>query len=418
MNDNSPYGYGNSPTNFRGNKFILTPMKTKIFLTIVLPVILSLKCFANDLSVTGTANINVLNTTGVVDLQGNTAFFGSSVSGTISSPGMNFAYVDGTTGVSTSFTMTATRPNAIWAWSRLTSTGSTVSVMLLDATNCLILYGTASANPAIILNPNTGNLQATLFSGNFSGDGSGLNNLSASHISGTLPAISGANLTGVLHTSGTESPTFVNPTITGSLSVANISSNNITISNGSGRMSTGNITFKLGFTGLIKINPSGGGDNADFIQNPHGNFVFAHNAKYWAPSGGGADGWLYDYANYPYEGASMIDLTGGGIGFLVAPPGDSSTFVQWQGPMGITPDDSGGTVTVNNLNDQGTLNVQGNASFASAVMIQPQGDLDMGPFTADSTGFVQQVQQILSNHRSGTRGVMTSGTAITTGTNY
>lgn len=102
--------------------------------------------------VSGTANINLLLVTGTVDIQNNTLLFGMSEA----NPGISAVYHDGTGGAGSAFTLTATRPSMSWNWQRLTASGTSVATtMQLDASNRLILTGTAAVNPPqLILDPN------------------------------------------------------------------------------------------------------------------------------------------------------------------------------------------------------------------------------------------------------------------------
>lgn len=100
-----------------------------------------------NLLTSGTASFNELDITGVPDFQNNTLLFGTS--------GTNFAlcftYDDGTGGVGSSVTLRVTQPSAVWNWRR----GTSAIAMQLDASNRLILTGTAATNPPqLVLDPN------------------------------------------------------------------------------------------------------------------------------------------------------------------------------------------------------------------------------------------------------------------------
>jgi len=129
-------------------------MKAKLSLAVGLFVLITASCFADNLSVTGTATINELDTTGLIDLQGNSLYFGSfSQSGT-STAALSIIYSDGQSGTNASITLTATRAGSIWNWQRLNTSGSSVGVMQVDAINRLILFGT-NGSQGIILDPNS-----------------------------------------------------------------------------------------------------------------------------------------------------------------------------------------------------------------------------------------------------------------------
>ena len=65
----------------------------------------------------GTAQVNELQIDGLVDVQGNSAYFGT-LSGT-SISAASFLYSDGLNGVGAQFMSTLTRPGAVWTWDRL-----------------------------------------------------------------------------------------------------------------------------------------------------------------------------------------------------------------------------------------------------------------------------------------------------------
>ena len=102
-----------------------------------------------NLLTSGTASFNEVSVTGVTDFLNNTLYFGTS--GTTSA--LSLIYDDGG---NSSVTLKSTKPSAVWNWQRLTSNGtSTATAMQLDASNRLILTGTAAANPPqLVLDPN------------------------------------------------------------------------------------------------------------------------------------------------------------------------------------------------------------------------------------------------------------------------
>jgi len=98
----------------------------------------------------GTANFTALGVTGVPDFLNNTLYFGTS--GT--NPALSLIYSDGTSGTNSSITLQSTRSLAAWNWQRMTASGTATTAMQLDASNRLILTGTAASNPPqIVLDP-------------------------------------------------------------------------------------------------------------------------------------------------------------------------------------------------------------------------------------------------------------------------
>ena len=104
-----------------------------------------------SLIVSGTTTLNALEVSGIPDFQNNMLFFGTSGSNSA----LNIAYDDGADGVDSSITLQSTRPSSVWNWQRLTALGTSASVMQIDASNRLILTGTAENTPPIlVLDPN------------------------------------------------------------------------------------------------------------------------------------------------------------------------------------------------------------------------------------------------------------------------
>lgn len=101
----------------------------------------------SSLNISGTAILNVLDVTGVPDFQNNTFYFGTY--GTTCA--LSLVYDD----ANSSITLQSSRPSSVWNWQRLTASGSTANAMQLDASNRLILTGTATTNPPqLVLDPN------------------------------------------------------------------------------------------------------------------------------------------------------------------------------------------------------------------------------------------------------------------------
>jgi hypothetical protein len=123
------------------------------------------------LTVTGTASVNAL------DLQGNSAIFGSWITDP-SQPGVTFGYSEGTGGTSAAFTTVLTRPVATANWLRLDGSGNAWPIMELDPSNRLILTGTQiSGAGSIVIDPTLG--QITI-NGQMVVTGSQIQNLSIS----------------------------------------------------------------------------------------------------------------------------------------------------------------------------------------------------------------------------------------------
>ena len=113
--------------------------------------------------------------------------------------------------------MTVIRPNSISGVSSITGSGGDITIFRADGT----------AADVTVNNITSGIITATHY-----GSGANLTNLPAANITGTLPAISGASLTGVtavglsttasLNTSGIITATSFVPTAQGSLSHRNL----------------------------------------------------------------------------------------------------------------------------------------------------------------------------------------------------
>ncbi|GEM_PF-2894365 len=121
----------------------------------------------SSLDVTGTGAINTLVSGtaaitsgsigslvvgGTADVVGNTLYFGSW-SADPTHPGYSIFYSDGVAGTNSGLTQTLTRPQAVWNWQRIATSGSAVNVMQIDASNRLILTGTDSSQQ-IVMDPN------------------------------------------------------------------------------------------------------------------------------------------------------------------------------------------------------------------------------------------------------------------------
>jgi hypothetical protein len=117
---------------------------------------------------TGTAVINELNVTGLLDVQDNQTYFGSLTGTAVSAASL--IYTDGTSGTGASLVNTLTRPGAIWSWERLNASLNPVQVMELSGSNQLILTGTQSSPGLIVIDPTAGvitiNGHGVLTSGN------------------------------------------------------------------------------------------------------------------------------------------------------------------------------------------------------------------------------------------------------------
>ena len=87
--------------------------------------------------------------------------------------------------------MTVIRPNSISGINSITGNGGDISIFRADGT----------AADVTVNNITSGVVTATTFVGGHSGNGANLTNLPAGQLTGTLPAISGANLTGIDATS-------------------------------------------------------------------------------------------------------------------------------------------------------------------------------------------------------------------------
>ena len=83
--------------------------------------------------------------------------------------------------------MTVIRPNSISGITSITAQGGDINVFRADGTT----------GDLVVNNVTTGIITATTFVGGHSGNGANLTNLPAGQLTGALPAISGANLTGL-----------------------------------------------------------------------------------------------------------------------------------------------------------------------------------------------------------------------------
>tara|TARA_B100000508_G_scaffold104226_1_gene82544 strand:- start:2209 stop:2970 length:762 start_codon:yes stop_codon:yes gene_type:complete len=81
---------------------------------------------------------------------------------------------------------------------------------------------TPKAGSNLYFNSSTGDLSATSFSGIFSGSGANLTNLPASQLTGTLPALDGSNLTGIVGGLFAGGSTGIHTTSTVGIQTANV----------------------------------------------------------------------------------------------------------------------------------------------------------------------------------------------------
>jgi len=393
-------------------------MKIKTFLAFAFSGVFALSCFADDpfvtgsLSVSGTTTLNELDTSGLVDLQGNSLYFGTfSQSGT-SMAAMSIAYSDGTSGTNATFSLISNRPATIWNWQRLNTSGSLVNVMQIDAANRLTLFGT-NGSQGVVLDPNNGitlNGQSVLTQSNADSrylrtDGTSLS------INGNVTI--GANSQGV------------SLTVTGNLIVNTLSGNErLRVSNdgtvvfnenggcaiaggnfgGQGRFNIG--TLSAGSVGLAVSGVSGqtgdlmrvdtnGNTGSQFIIKSDGKVGIgvvnptqklqvsgAISALGGSPSTGG-----YGFSGNSADSAGMFYYNSSQLGFR------SQGTVVFQNSSGSTTmmmDVTSGNIGIGTLNPQSKLDVRGSTTIAGSlkvtgstnvVLINPAGDLSMGDFT-------------------------------------
>ncbi len=312
----------------------------------------------------------------VVKKNGDTNVFGkltvsASNCSTAGTPnGLNIIYNDGVSGTNASITQSATRPSAAWNWQRMTTSGSTANVMQIDASNRLILTGTAATNPPqLVLDPNgtVAMSGSAIIGANLTISGTGsltlpdgtvltstntlkgvLTSGTALTISGTIPASQVTGLSAVA-TSGNYNALAGLPTIP---------TNTNQLANGAGYITaSGTAAFAqasataAALSGTIQasqvagIAPVATGGNLDYSKltnAPTNVSAFANDAGYVASSGTGN--------NLTLSGTTKVS---GGI--VVTGTMDSAT----------------NTVVASGTNQ--------------LVLIPQQGDLSMGQFNAGAT---------------------------------
>jgi len=109
----------------------------------------------NGLNASAASNALVVKKNGDTTVYGKLTLSGSNGSTAATPYGASIAYDDGIGGVNSSITLQSTRPSSVWNWKRATASGTSANAMQLDASNRLILTGTAATNPPqLVLDPN------------------------------------------------------------------------------------------------------------------------------------------------------------------------------------------------------------------------------------------------------------------------
>jgi len=344
-----------------------------------------------NITVTGTASVNEIDVSGPLEIIGNYASFGSQT-GSSSMPGVSFNYSEANSGTNASFTQILTRPLASWNVQR---TGSLVNAMQLTSTNQLVLTGTQSVNPGmIVMDPTAGlitvNGQQVLTSGSLFSVGN-------TYLSGGLGVGTSDSTPGTIQTSG-------NATIGGNLMAPTLSSGsgaleiqpggqhtyfNGTNENGTGAVvqvtQNSNLVAGIGIAGTcaeLRLNDNGpgiwGGD-AGIVAQRNGVLDFFCGATGNGAQNVGRDTFTIanlatcvpnitvDQSETVYIGSNTFDDATTSL--LIVKP--QSNIVTISSKVGI------GTAT-----PQATLDVNGNAHFSGAIEMEPQGDLSMGAYTA------------------------------------
>jgi len=352
-----------------------------------------------NLLTSGTASFNEVSVTGVTDFLNNTLYFGTS--GTTSA--LSLIYDDGG---NSSVTLKSTKPSAVWNWQRLTSNGtSTATAMQLDASNRLILTGTAAANPPqLVLDPN----------GAITVNGSSLltqTDADARYItsSGTaayaLASNSAASLSGTIQASQIDGiPNDSNQLLKGDGTWGSLGSVD------SLQVSSGNFTIG---------NPNGGNDAITCIYDDYGAFIELNSLN------PGWDGFAAILYSNQSGGSWQVGLN----------PRNNNNFefaTPYMGTPTVMCMTLSGNVGIGTSTPQATLDVQGTVRCSGPIRVEPQGDLDMGEFVTEPSPEDQQsLQQSLSKRQtlqsaggfssvssgtntmtSGTARVLTSGTAL------
>lgn len=312
-----------------------------------------------NITVTGTASVNELDTSGIFDLRGDSAYFGSW-QGNPNQPGATFSYSEGTGGTNAAFTSTLTRPGAAWNWLLLDASGNPSAIMELDPSNRLILGGTPSSiSNSVVIDPSAGQISVNGCQVLTNGNGLTMDSSGNATIEGNLTAPSLSFPSGPLEIQPYGNQTFFNNnTDNGTGSLVQISSG-------------GNPLGIAGPYSFISVNDTGW-SNCGFVTELFG------TSEFFCGSGGdGAEG-------IGRDDFTVFDLQTGIPNFTV----DQNDNVY----IGAISRNLAQTSLIIAEPQSNIVSISGTTQFSTTVEVPQQGDLSMGSFTASPDGFASGAQ--------------------------
>ena len=375
-------------------------MKTLFLLAVALVLAASGSFGQNgNITVSGTAYVNELNVSGVLDVLGNTQYLGTT-SG--SSQGVTFTYSDS---APATYSTILTQPDSAWSWLRAGGNGGTLPAMALDPSNRLILTGTQSPTPgSIVMDPNSN--QITVNGQPVLTNGGGLTRTGAGNIgiglsdpqcaldvNGNAAFVQDGVASGQNFGRAIQMFAASDPGTGDQISIADDSSGSWTLS-------------------LVSRH--------DLCAVQAGNFTEGYFVPLWVRGNP-------TIINYWGDGTSTGDIQLFGNVLFIADYWQTIAAVNTDGSAWFASDaaqiDSQGNLAAtsfSNNNQSAVIDNNGNAWFSGTVEIPEQGDLSMGSFKASPDGFGNNRSgpALVARASQGAANKIRPGAATTTGTSY